>query len=275
MMIYQFTDYKAYLREWLNQKKKNNSRVTFYKLAEEIQIQKTTFSKVLNGRANLTNDQAYLLALQVCASEEEKDYFYLLIEYAQTSIQKRKKDLEKKIQVLQRERYVTADSLSISDLTFNNDDVQNEYFNNPYIALVHIFLTIPKYQINVKLIAQELNLDLVELQNILKLLEKIRLISKVNANYYQVLKEHIQIKDRGNLVRSHQLLTHSIALSRMATLNLKQRYGISVSFSTDTKSIELCRQILIKAVHEISEIALKSKPESVHQLMIDFFPWSK
>jgi len=225
--------------------------------------------------ANLTNDQAYLLALQVCASEEEKDYFYLLIEYAQTSIQKRKKDLEKKIQVLQRERYVTADSLSISDLTFNNDDVQNEYFNNPYIALVHIFLTIPKYQINVKLIAQELNLDLVELQNILKLLEKIRLISKVNANYYQVLKEHIQIKDRGNLVRSHQLLTHSIALSRMATLNLKQRYGISVSFSTDTKSIELCRQILIKAVHEISEIALKSKPESVHQLMIDFFPWSK
>ncbi len=44
----------------------------------------------------------------------------------------------------------------------------------------------------------------------------------------------------------------------------KNLYRISVSFSTDTKSIELCRQILIKAMHEISEIALKSIPESVH-----------
>lgn len=275
MIIYQFNDYKIYLREWLKYKKINNSRITFYQLAECIQVQKTTFSKILNGSAQLNSDQTYLLALEVCTTEEEQDYFHLLVEYAQTSLQKRKKNLEKKIQELQKERYVTAKVLNLTDLSFHSDEIQNEYFSNPYTALVHIFLTIPRYQNNIKLIAQDLNLEPTELQSILKLLEKIGLISKLKSNLYQVLHQHIQVKDVGYRVRSHQLLTHSIAQSRLATLNLKQRYGLCVSFSTDAKTIELCRQILIKAVQEISEQALTSKPESVYQLMIDFFPWTK
>lgn len=275
MKIYQFTDYRLYLREWLRQKKKSSAGITFYYLAENIQVQKSTFSKILNGKGSFSSDQVYLLSKQVCNTSEEQEYFSLLVELEQTSLHHRKKSLESKIQEIQKERYTTSNVLKLRDLNFESDDFQNEYFNNPFTALVHVFLTIPKYQNNIKLISEDLNLDANEFQRVLELLVKLKLAVKVDSNSYKAQHEIIQIKDKGSRVRTNQLLIHSIALNRLATLNLNQRYGLCVSFSADVKTIESSRQILIQAVQKIADLTLHSKSENVYQLMIDFFPWSK
>lgn len=273
MTIFEFTDLSEYLRSWMKEAKERNPKTTYASMAEQIQMQKSTFSKVLAGKYPLTSDQVFLLSRYLGLNEDETDFFYLLVEYQQSNLAVRREALLRKIIKIQKNKVKSASRLGAQNIMINDRSSQIDYFMSPFAAIVHVYLSVPKYQSQPEMIARELNITLQELNQTLVILEKLGLVERTHKNLWVSKQARVHIEDQAEPTRNQQLLLRAIALQRIAAIPLAERFGLSVTFSSEPKAIEESRQVLVRATQEIYEITKNTKSQSVYQINIDLFPW--
>ena len=84
--IFDYTDYKKYLKDGLKQKPKSGHGFKSA-MASAIHCQSAYISRVLNGDAHFSLEQAYALNGFLGHSEEEAEFFILLVSYARAGTQ--------------------------------------------------------------------------------------------------------------------------------------------------------------------------------------------
>lgn len=283
MQIFEYLDYRQFLRDWLQERRSQGEDLTFAQLAEDIGMQRPAFSKVLNGDSNFNTDQTYLLGKRLNLSLDEEAYLNLLLERERSGLAARKEELEESIFAFQRRHISTPIEVASKDTEFESERDRAAYFSSPWTPIIHVFLTIPKYQADVRKICEELDFPAEELERQLALLEKVGLISRVvsqdkngkRTEHWMAAEKSIHSMDLSFLPAMQQLLFRSVSMHRLSVLPLTKRYGLSVAFSADGKCYEQARQILVKAVTEIHGLVSKSEPKQVFHLSLDMFPWEK
>lgn len=270
MKIFEFSDYREYLR----QRVRNQDKITFAWVAAQARMQRPAFSKVMNGAVDLSSDQVFLIAEALSLSPDEAAYFELLVERERSGLSARKDAISEKIRKIQNRQVKTPTEIATSDTTFQSDADRVAYFTNPWAPLAHIFLTIPAYQAEPQKILRHLDISKGELTAILELLRRMGVVKKTNKGAWVTSEASVHSQDFA-LPTVQQLLFRAVQLQRLSVIPLSERYGLSVAFSSDEQTHEEARQILVKAVTKIHGLVSASPSKAVYHLNVDLFPWEK
>jgi hypothetical protein len=236
-------------------------------------VQKSYLSKVLNGDdADFNSDQLYLLALHFGLSDEDTDYMQLLLEFARTSVKKRKLEMKQKIQAVQSQHLASEKYLKL-DALHEDSALMNDYYLDAYNPLVHVCLSQKEYQKNPSSLAGALGIKKERLEEILLELQRLRLIS-FDAGMVKVQQENFHLSKTSKLFRAWMIQMRQMALQRSLQSHSNENYHFSVIFScTETIKKEIQAKFFAY-IQDAQTRVTPSEAEHVYQMNFDLIDWT-
>lgn len=277
MNIYANNDYRKIINEVMSEKKFLDKSYTFQAMANFIRIQKPYLSKVMNSRADLNSDQLYMCCQYLKMSEEETGYSLLLLEYERCTYPERKKELIKNIEKIQDSKRdsknVLIDSIKTMDAVDFDKSALVEYYLDPIIQIVHMFLTIPRFKKNLDSIADELFISRDHLNDILKKLVVMEII-EVNGDKINVVIRNMHLPRESKIVPTHQQMMKQYAIQRMNRVRFENKKAFAATFTSNEVSRKKIEIEFNNFLSKVQSIAGEGDPKDCYQLSFDLFPWS-
>lgn len=278
MNIYTSKDYRKILSNMMEEKKFLDKKYTFQDMAKYIRVQKPYLSKVLNQRADFSSDQMYLACEYFSFNEDETKYMMLLLELDRTTYEKRKKKILTEINAIQDSKRdsknVIANQIqNISAQDFDKSSM-SDYYLDPLIQIVHIFLLIPRFTKNPKLISDQLSITENNLNDILKKLVELKII-EIKQNKIEVLISTMHLPRESKLVPVNHQMIRQFAQYRLNRLpwNLKKSWMVTFNSNEEArKKIEIEFNLFLEKIRQIS---MEGPVTDCYQMSFDLFPWSR
>ncbi|MCM2280353.1 MAG: TIGR02147 family protein [Bdellovibrionaceae bacterium] len=110
MSIFEFTDYKAFLKGWIAGRPKNG-RGESTRMAHALGVSSTMVSQVLSGDRHLNLELADALADHLGLNEKEAEYMFLLVDYERAGTARLKARLRRRIEQAKKEAAVLANRI--------------------------------------------------------------------------------------------------------------------------------------------------------------------
>jgi uncharacterized protein (TIGR02147 family) len=275
--IYETDDYRKILSEVIAEKRFLDKSYTFQAMAAFIRVQKPYISKVINGRADFNSDQLYMACKYLEFSDEEIEYILLLLEFERCTYPERRLLLENKVESIQDSRRDSKHAL-VTDLQVKGIDdfdgsIYVEYYLNPTILIVHLFLTIPRFRNNLSLIAKELIISEDELNSILIKLVGMNII-EIENDKVKVLIKNMHLPRESKILAAHHSMVKQNGIMRLNRLAHEQKKNITATFASNEKSRKKIEIEFNKFIAKVQEISVQGKPDNCYQLNFELFPWS-
>lgn len=278
MNIFSTTDYRKIIVTVMEEKKFLDKSFTFQEMAVFIRVQKPYLSKVLNKKADFNSDQMYLACEYLGFNEEDTSYLLLLLEYDRTTYQKRKKKILGDIQKIQDSKrdsknVIAKEIQNRSAMDFDNS-VHIEYYLDPLIQIVHIFLLIPRYKNNPKLISEHLHITEDNLQLIFKKLVAMSII-EINAGKIEVIIKVLHLPRESKIVSAHHQMMKQFSLNRLSRLPWNHKKSFMVTFNSNEESRKKMELEFNLFLEKIKSLSGEGEKTDCYQLSFDLFPWSQ
>lgn len=247
-------------------------KLTYEKLAKNLRIQKSYFSKVLKGDADLSRDQAFLCAQEMKLSESEEDYLYLLIELSRTSLPEFKKKLKEKIKGIQLKNTQSIEYLKEkSDQVLDSNQIQR-YYLRPETQLIHLALGLERYQEMPELLKVDLNISGETLKASIELLEELKLIT-VQDEKISLLRSNMHLDNSSEFFHQWHVQFKLKSLEQLKKLSQSDKYNFLVTFSSEESDKERIRIEFLNFLKKVESIVKNSKSENLYQMNFDLFKW--
>jgi uncharacterized protein (TIGR02147 family) len=174
MSVFEFNSYKSFLNHYI---KNTERRGIISELARAAGCTHSYMSQVLNGKPDLTPDQAWALTEHLSFSKEETDYFFTLVLFERAVTVKLKKNLEAKLKTAR------SSQLQISKVIAKTVDHQvqaelrDKYYSQWSVGAVHTLTASSSFQ-SVEQLAKRLNLSAINIEEHLNWLVESKLVRK-------------------------------------------------------------------------------------------------
>lgn len=271
-IIYKHQDYRLALGEIVKEKKQKFRGFTSQKLAQAMKIQGSYLSRVLKLNAHLTPDQLELAGRFLEFSDPDLEFFLLLQSWAQSTSLERKKRIWKKIETRRSKMLSTTAAIPSEQAVFSSQDL-DQYYLNPISSVIHMCLSIPGYQMQPKLIAEQLGLTPNQLQRALDQLENIGVIRRLGTHGYQSVKANLHLPSDSPLLRTHQQLMRSLASQYLALKQKRDTYNLAITFSGDEETKIKIRSRFLQFLKDADELIDRAPCKEVYQMNFDLFSW--
>lgn len=265
--IFGFDNYKKYLRAYFaDGRKQLPGQLNLAGLARKTGYQRSFFSRVINADLHLTPEGVYKVAAALGLSEEEREYFFWLVEKERAAdpgyrafarakaIELKKKDEAKRKAA---EAPVTTD-----ETYFVN------YLSSWIWVAVHLATAIPALQ-KPAAIAERFQLPEELVMQVLKALSGLNLV-RAEGSKFVFHKGSVHISEHSPWVQLHHANWRQKAL---VDAQLKRRDSIHFTnvLTLSETDRELVREELLKAIDRVMKIAQPSPPEDIVTFNLDFF----
>lgn len=254
MNVFTFKDYRALLHAVMEERKP--SGLSYQQLAQAAGVQKSYFSKVLHGSAELSQDQLFLLADYLGWSAHESDFVQLLLELSRCGLPKRKKALEARIEKMRKSR--GGDRLILPE-----DSAK--YFLDPIAQLLHKALLIPRYGKDLELLARDLKIDLSVVQKSLEVLFSLGIIERKGERLV-VLVDHLEM--------SPQFQKQVSQIRRLAALKQESGDKHNLIFTADEETKAWLVKEMKQLMSRLQERQLRSKADDLYEFSLDLIAWT-
>ena len=271
MNIYAHKDYRIIIQELVAQSKAIGKKLTFQQLATDIRVQKSYFSKILSGLANLNSDQVFLLCERFGFNQGEKEYFSLLVERERTAISERQSELDQQIKSIHASKTQTQNYID-KEVTGEHERLLSSYYLDPAHLLVHIAFSIKKYSQDLEKLKIDLGLSDDQFATILSNLESLGLI-QIKNNRVSVLKTNLHLSKESPFFWAWRTTLQLQSLQKMKVLNEEESYNFSVCFSADLKVQSEIRNEFMKFLKRTEKLVKASPAKNMYQLNFDLFKW--
>ncbi|MEN0064380.1 MAG: TIGR02147 family protein [Myxococcota bacterium] len=147
--IFNYLDYRAFLREWLQERKRQEPNYTYQDFADAGGCSKAAISNVLNGsrRPRIATIDAFALAMNL--KPAERNYFGLLVDFSTA------RDVETRVEVL--EAIVSGSRFQQLRLAEReSDDVVFRYAEHWYVPAIRELASLPGFRDDPEWIAKKL-----------------------------------------------------------------------------------------------------------------------
>lgn len=272
MSIFRYLDYRKYLTEEFETRRKNLPSFTLGKVAAAAEIQNTYLTNALKGRANLNSDQIFAIARFLGLNELESHYLFLLKELDQSVSAARKKALQKEIDGL-RAKGQKSESHLTAQAPENNPDFLMRYYGDPHLKIIHLLLQIPRYAQDPRKIEPELRLEKSVLDKGLTALVELGLI-RFEGKAVEVLRKNFHLPKDSPILLAHQSLMRMKSSERISALSPERRYSFSVTFSTTEEVRAAIHDEFLGFLKKIEKMVKGSEGVNAYQMNFDLFPWS-
>ena len=261
--VFEYPDYKRYLLDWTEEKGRGEKS----RIAQALRCHMAYISQVLNGAADLSLEQAESLNAYLGHSDEESDFFLLLVLYGRAGTASLREYHSRKIARTLEERRNLKNRLKFKK-TLPIED-QAIYFSAWYYSAIHLLLQIPEFQTKEK-ISFYLKLPLNQVTQVLEFLESIGLATQSHGKY-KTGEVSIHLASDSPMIARH----HSNW--RMRTIQAIDRndpaelhYSSVVSIAK--KDAAQAHAIMTRAIEQVRTLVRESAPEdSLFCYCLDLF----
>lgn len=264
MSIYEFSDYKVYVRHRVAQLPKRG-RGELSRIAEVLGVHTTMVTHVLRGEAHLNLEQALKLADHLALNELETDYFVALVQLDRAGDRRARDYCRKRIDDLLAKAAVLKERLGTKD-EMNEADRALFYSSWPYMAVM--LLTSVERFFSAERIAQELNLPLARVREILEFLLSRRMCVEENGKIrYGGVNTYLEAGSP-LVVRHHQNWRQKTqaGFDRLRNEDLAFTYPVTLS----EKDFLRIREKLVLFISEFRQITEPSPADDLYCLNIDW-----
>jgi uncharacterized protein (TIGR02147 family) len=263
--IYDFRDYKAYLKYWVAQKP-GKGRGLQTQMANKIDCQTGYVSQVLNTGANFSLEQAEGINQFIGHTYEEGHFFILLVELSRAGTVDLKKRFQNEIDKILNQRLILKDRVDIKKSLEPVD--QATYYSSWYFAAIHVAISIPSLQTREALM-KYLGLSGETVNEALSFLTSVGLLDKKGDHYTQGVARLFLGKDSPMIKKHHTNWRMRAIHSLDVSLDKNLHFSTVVSLSQD--DLLAIKEKLVKAIEDTRAIIRESKEEKVCCFSLDFF----
>lgn len=270
-MIFKYLDYRKYIADWVQTRKERGFAVTFHSLSEWMRIQKSYFSRVMKGDADLNGDQAFLLARAMELDKEESAYFSLLVEWSRASLKERKQVLLEEIQTIQRRKISSESVLSKTEPQVEN---LQSYYLNPLNQLLHIALTdAASAPASLRQMAHKFGIEEREFFALTEALLQQGLLKKEGSKFVNQAGQ-MHLKRSHPLTKVNHVLHRAHALARLMASDFERNYTFTATFSADEATFTQVKSAFMEFLKAVEAPIEKAPAKNCFQMNFDLFPWA-
>jgi len=263
--IFEFTDYKAYLNDRLDDRK-NVGRGSRSRLAEALKCQTSYIAQVLRGNAHLNPDQAEAANAFLGHTEGEGDYFQLLVQLARAATPVLRGRIERQMSALRTEHMVLQKRLGVGQPL--SVDQQARFYSAWYYSAIRAFISVPGNESAVTL-AQRLGLDAGKISAAVKFLLECGLL-KEGKSGLEIGEQRTHLGSDSPLISKHHMnwrLQAMRAIENAKSENLHYSSVVSLSHQ-DAASL---RERMVEFISDAKKVIQASPAERVQVFSLDFF----
>ncbi len=267
--IYEYEDYRKFLRDLIELKKLTNGSITYSSLADAIKVQRSYLSNVLSGRGNLSEDQLYLLMMELNLNAVEQAYIEQLAAVDRCQVQIRKKELEAELDIRRQALQSSGEVIRSKPVT-QDIGSRAEYYADPIYPLVHMGFCIDQFLKKPQLLRERLKLTPEAFGKAMDVLEKCGAIRLGEAGY-ELLEENIHLGPQSGLAKMHALSFRLKAIEHYKGDSDKNDYFFTASFTGNSRLRSKLRDRFLKIIDELSTEIDSTKCDDIYHLNIDLF----
>lgn len=271
MNVYSYNTYTEALIPAVERQRSQAKDFTLAQLATDCLMQPSYLTNVLKGRCDFNSDQLYMVCEQLEFTADEIDFMHLLLELKRTVYPKRKWQLEQRIEKVRREHLRAEKHISAKTVKLSPEQ-QQQYYLNPYIQLLHIYLESHTGIGNADTLAKKFSVSREQMAGILKTLEEINYIRKKGTGY-EVLVEGQHLPRESLIIRPHHVMMRMKSLDQMQRLAPEQNYSFSATISTLPEVRTQIQAEFLKFLKSAEKLVRGSKSKQLYQINFDLFPW--
>lgn len=273
--VYDFTDYRSFLKEFYNQMKEINKNFSYQMFSDKAEIKSRGFLyNVIQGKRKL--DQAHVLGLVSAMKfdKHETEYFEHLVSYNNANAMKEKAYFFEKLMAVK----------SKGNSAWEPQIVRNEqydFYSQIHHSIIRSLIGIHKVSDDFQALAKSIfpKLTVGQIKKSVTLLEKLGFIRRKEFDdSYELIENHIStLPDVQSLaIKNYHKQSGELALTALSDLPVNERNISSVMVGISKNSYaRLCTEIEIFR-NKISKIAEEDNdPDTVYQVNIQLFPLTK
>ena len=262
--LFDFSHYRDYLIEALPTHGEERGSRT--KLATQLGVQKGFISSILHGGAELSLEQGMRVSHFLSHTEDERDYFLLLVQMARAGSNDLETHFSKKIQEMITKRKQIRERIQVKDALSEGD--QLHYYSNWHYTAIHMCLRIKKRQ-TIHAISRYLGLPSQRVFEVLDFFVKTGIASHL-GDIFEVGPTRLHISaDSPHVARHHTnwRMQAIQSLDRRAPEDL--HYSLVMSISKDA-ALKI-REALLRSIQSLEPVIRDAHDEEVVALTIDLF----
>jgi uncharacterized protein (TIGR02147 family) len=167
-MIYEYVDYRAYLKEELAVRTRKNPKYSLRALATLLGCSHSTLSLVMKGSLNLSLESARKIASRLKLTDAETEYFCLLIQAEKTQ------DAEVRESILKRVSSLNPKGIKSHDLTVDIFKQRSKWYYTAIMGMAEL----PNSNITPVQISKRLGISKIEAEVAIDRLLRLELLEK-------------------------------------------------------------------------------------------------
>ncbi len=270
MSIFEFIDYRRYLAEYYQNKKKTARYFSYRYFSQKIGINSPSFLKhVIDGQRNLTPQMTERFAKALGLSPKEKKFFYNLVLFNQatTSVEK-------------QEYYAVLRSMisGIKESVLNAD--QYDFYSTWYTPVIRELICLYDFKDNYELMASVLKpkIDESQARAAVNLLLRLKLVEKLDNGNYKQTASAIVADDSVSSLAIKNFTRNMLEQSKTAldTICKNNRHISGITMGISPEAYELLTAEIEAFKDRVKFIVNNdSKSSRIYQMNISLFPVSE
>lgn len=265
MDIFDFSDYRIYLKQWLLEARKA-SGVNLSRLAEAAGVHTTYLSHVMSGNKNLNLEQATLISETLSHTKLERDFFFALIELERAGTEKLRQYWREKMNALKGEREKLSSRVGEHHQL---SDTERSIFYSSWIYVALFVATSLDDGQTLDEIAKLFQLSRDSADRFLNFLVKTG-ICELKDGKYRMGHSVVYVPNDSPFVVKHHTNWRMKAIQKMDTRESRELFYTS-PMSISRNDFEKIRTLLAESIQKSLAICKDSPAEEVVCLNIDFF----
>ncbi len=265
MNIYDYFDYRKYIKDYYEMKKKDHAYFSFRFMGQKLQIDPGYLVKVMQGKYHLSQKTIPLVAALFKLSEKESAYFETLVHFGKAKSNEETKIFFEKL-------------LSFKDVRVKRlESYQFEFYQRWYYSAIRSLLGFYDFTGDFNELANLLSppISVKEAKNAINLLEKTGLIEQQSDGKYNLKNTMITSGEdwKSIAIRQFQKETILLAAESIDRHDKSIRDISTVTIAVSQNDIEEIKAMAKEFRASILKFAEDcTEPQRVYQLNIQFIP---
>lgn len=264
MQVWEFTGYREYL---LSKVGAEGSRSGIRKeLAAAIQVHTTYVSQVLKGKAEFSLEQAELINSFFTHTEDEGEYFILLVLKDRSGSVKLRHRFESKIQTMRDDRLNISKRLQIDNQISEKD--REKFYSSALYGAVHVLCSLPQYQ-EIPPLADALQLSRARTAEVVEFLVRIGLLVNEKGRLAPGTNR-VHLANDSEMILKHHINWRMHSINKLQFID-KEDLHYSAALSISNEGAFKVKEAILAALKETVSIVGSAPAETGYVLNFDFY----
>lgn len=262
MNIYQFSNYREFLKQELADRINENPKYSLRALAKKFEMGPSTLSEVLSGRTNLSSTSARRIAGKLKLKSKESSYFLELVELETA------KDPEAKSHIMERMRILHPNKRPTQDLSIEHFKQMSEWFHSVILELPNV----PSFEFNVANVARAVGISKPQAELAIGRLLKLGLLEEIDGRITRINNDYrLQSEVKSAAMRKYYRQMLSQIADSLEKQTPQERLSGYLNLAIDERALPQIDQAIDRLFQDIKNIASQyQEPTTVYHLSLHF-----